>query len=90
MPESMSTTTENVNVEKFHDIVSKILLIDVDKIADDLNRKDIKQWDSMTHLMLITELEDAFEVAFDEDDIPEIQSIGDLKKTLEKYGVNLS
>jgi acyl carrier protein len=72
---------------KLIDILAKVLLIDRNKISDDLSRKRVEGWDSMAHLMLVSEIEAAFEVALSDDDIMEIQTVGDIKKTLKKRGI---
>ncbi len=73
----------------FTEIVSKILLIDESKVVDSLKRADLESWDSMTHLILISELEQNFNITFNDDDIASIASILDLKTTLKKYNVNV-
>jgi acyl carrier protein len=73
--------------EKLKDILAKVLLIDKNKISDDMSRKSVEEWDSMAHLMLVSEIEGAFEVAMSDDDIMEIQTVGDIKKTLKKLGI---
>ena len=79
----MSDSTE----KKLKDILAKILLIDETKISDRMSRKTVKEWDSMAHLMLVSELESAFEVTMDDEDIMEIQTVADIKKTLKKLGI---
>ena len=79
----MSDNTE----KKLKDILAKILLIDETKISDSMFRKNVKEWDSMAHLMLVSELESAFEVTIDDEDIMEIQTVADIKKTLKKLGI---
>jgi len=73
--------------EKLKDILAKVLLIDESKISDGMSRKSVKEWDSMAHLMLVSEIESAFEVTMDDDDIMEIQTVDDIKKTLKKLGI---
>jgi acyl carrier protein len=75
--------------KKLKKILAKVLLIDETKISDEMSRKTVKEWDSMAHLMLVSELESAFEVTMDDDDIMEIQTVTDLKKTLQKLGINV-
>ena len=77
------------NIKKFKTILAKILLIEESKINDELSRKTIKEWDSMTHLMLVSELESAFEITMYDDDIIEIQTIADIKKVLKKLGISI-
>ena len=75
--------------KKMKDILAKVLLIDETKINDEMSRKTVKEWDSMAHLMLVSEIESAFEVTMDDDDIIEIQTVTDLKKTLQKLGITV-
>jgi len=75
--------------EKLKDILTKVLLLDESKISDGMSRKNVEEWDSMAHLMLVSEIESAFEVTMDDDDIMEIQTVGDIKKTLKKLGITI-
>ena len=75
--------------KKLNAILGQVLLIDESKIADDLSRKTVKEWDSMAHLMLVSEIESVFEVTLEDDDILEIQTVADIKKTLQKMGITI-
>ena len=79
----MSDKTE----KKLKNILTKILLIDETEISNGMSRKTVKEWDSMTHLMLVSEIESAFEVTMDDEDIMEIQTVADIKKILKKLGI---
>ncbi len=79
--------TEN-NYEKIIDIVSKILLVDKEEINDKVSRSDFEVWDSMTHLVIISELEQNFDIIFEDDDIAAMNTIADIKTILAKYEVN--
>lgn len=68
-------------------VLSKVLLIDKSKISDEMSRKSVTEWDSMAHLMLVSELESAFDIIIDDDDIVEIQTVADIKKILRKLGI---
>jgi len=78
--------SENTN-KKLKTILAKILLIDESKINDEMSRKTVKEWDSMAHLMLVSELESNFEVTMDDNDIMEIQTVADIKNALKKLGI---
>jgi acyl carrier protein len=75
--------------KKLKNILAKVLLIDESQISDGMSRKTVKEWDSMAHLMLVSELESAFEVTMDDDDIMKIQTVADIKKTLQKLGISV-
>ena len=79
----MSDKTE----KKLKNVLAKILLIDEKEISDSMSRKNLKEWDSMAHLMLVSELESAFKVTLDDEDIMEIQTVADIKKILKKLGI---
>lgn len=72
---------------KLKGILAKVLLIDENMISDDMSRKKVEEWDSMAHLMLVSEIEADFQVAISDDDIMEIQTVGDIRRILKKLGV---
>lgn len=57
------------NKEKYQQIFEEIFNVDDSELNAEFNFKDIGTWDSFTHLTLISELEDAFDVMFESDDI---------------------
>ena len=81
----MSSSTD----KKLKEILAKVLLIDESQISDEMSRKTVKEWDSMAHLMLVSELESAFEVTMEDDDIMEIQTVADIKEILQKLGISV-
>ena len=68
--------------EKLLEILSKVFLLDKDKITDDLRRKDFEPWDSMNHLIIVSEIENEFEIFFEDDEVVELWTVGDIKKVL--------
>ena len=77
----------NMNENRLREIVAKVFLIDESEVNDKMSRKDVEEWDSMGHLMLISEVESAFEVFVADEDITRIKTIGDVKMVLRKLGV---
>ena len=75
--------------QRLKEIASKILLIEQDEISDATSRKDLETWDSMSHLMLVTEIESAFGIMMSDDDVTGIKTFGDIKRVLRRLGVNL-
>ncbi len=70
------------DTERLISIVSQVLLLDIEEISDSLRRKDYEPWDSMAHLILISEIENQFGIFFEDEEIVEIWTVGDLKKVL--------
>ena len=73
----------------FSNAISRILLLNGDEIRDDLPRKEVDDWDSLTHLMLVSELESTFGITLDDEDVMGVECLGDLKAALRKAGVEI-
>jgi len=68
--------------DKLLEILSKVLLLEKEVIKDDLRRKDFEPWDSMAHLVIVSEIENEFEIFFDDEEVVDLWTVGDIKKTL--------
>jgi acyl carrier protein len=68
--------------DKLLEILSKVLLLDKDKITDDLRRKDFEPWDSMAHLVIVSEIENEFEMFFEDEEVVDLWTVGDIKQVL--------
>ena len=74
--------------DKLHEIVAKGLLLDTSKISDALEYNSIPEWDSVAHMTLIADLEDAYDIMLDTDDIIAMSSVGKIREILKKYDVS--
>ena len=76
------------NLEKYNKAFMTAFEIEEDQLAG-LQYQDIEAWDSVGHMQLIAELEDAFDIMMDTDDIIELSSYEKGKEILskEEYGV---
>lgn len=75
------------NEKRLKGIFAKVFLIDEYEINDKLSKKDVEDWDSMGHLMLINEVESTFGVFIDDEDVKKIKTVGDIKEVLRKLGM---
>ena len=66
------------------DILSKVLMVEPDEITDDLRRKDFEPWDSMAHLMIVSEIENQLEIFFEDEEVVDIWTVGDIKNILKQ------
>jgi acyl carrier protein len=73
-----------VDAMKFRDCVIKALQLRADEYRPDLRIGDIDQWDSVAHLDLMSEVERAFGVRFDLDEMTTLTSLPELMSWLEK------
>ena len=75
------------NLERYNKIFMDVLGTDETALNENFTFKDVPQWDSVAHLSLISELEEAFDVMLEADDILHYGSYENGKKILEKYGI---
>lgn len=76
------------NLETFKKIIKSVWSIkNVDEIEDSFGPDQIEAWDSLSHIELVVALEEEFEISIAVQDVSRLYTIGDIKKTLEKYGV---
>ncbi|MBR4379777.1 MAG: acyl carrier protein [Bacteroidaceae bacterium] len=61
------------NIEKYNDIFKKMFNV-TDKELTSLAYKETAEWNSMAHIALVAEIEDAFNLDFDTDDIFQLKS----------------
>tara|TARA_B100000963_G_C22511492_1_gene618578 strand:+ start:495 stop:737 length:243 start_codon:yes stop_codon:yes gene_type:complete len=78
------------NKEKYYKIFEQSLSISKDKINDNLEYNEVPEWDSIGHMTLIADLEEAFQITFETDDIIDFSSFSKGKKILkEKYKIEI-
>lgn len=77
------------NLEKYNQIFVDILGVGHDKLDKDLIYQSVAVWDSVGHMQLIGEIEDAFDIMLDTEDIIDFNSYEKGKEIVEKYGVEL-
>jgi acyl carrier protein len=53
------------------------------KLTDETTADDVDGWESITHMMIITEIEKSFNIKFKLMDLMNMNNIGDLLNTIE-------
>ena len=71
---------------KLAEIFSEVFAMPQDAVKDDLALRDIPQWDSMTHMVLIIRIEETWGIQFDGDEIADLKSVGDAKRMIAAHG----
>ncbi len=74
-------------MKKLKKIIGKVLKVNPNKINGSTTPNDIKSWDSFHGLLLVTELENSYNVKFTMEDIISVKCVGHIKKCLQRYGV---
>lgn len=78
------------NLEKFNKVISDALNIkNTANINDEMGPDEIEDWDSLAHVELVAGLEGQFKINLDVVDISRMYTIGDIKKILKKYSVEI-
>lgn len=76
------------NLEKYNQAFINAFEVSLVELNDHFNFNEIEAWDSMAHLTLIAELEDAFAVIFETDDILHFGGYLNGIEILKRYGIN--
>ena len=77
------------NLEKYNKVFMEVLGVTEEALNEHFTFKDVPQWDSVAHLSLISELEDAFDVMFESEDILHYGSYENGKKILYQMGIDI-
>ena len=75
------------NKDKYDSIFIEVFEIDKADLTDELEYQSIDSWDSVGHMSLMAELEDAFDIMLEMDDIVDFGSYKTGIETMKKYGV---
>lgn len=70
--------------EKVFEIVADCLEKNVSDLTLDTDMDDVEEWDSMRNLMILSRLEDEFDVMIPEDDIFDLGTVGAIVEEIEK------
>jgi acyl carrier protein len=65
-------------VSKLQGIFRNVLESDSFTISDNLTANDVEGWDSLSHMMILSEIEKHFSVKFKFADIRKMKNIGDM------------
>lgn len=65
-------------LEKINQIFKEVLEHDNFQLDPTTTTKDVEGWESSTHMMIISEIEDQFNIEFELDELWTMKNIGDL------------
>ena len=68
--------------EKLNEIFSDVFDEDITVTAETTSA-DIEEWDSLTHITLISEVEDAFDMKFSMKDVLGMKNVGEMADIIE-------
>ena len=68
-------------------IFTEVFSIPERTVNDALALREISTWDSMSHMMLIARVEEAFSIELTGDEIADFRNVGDVREALNRRGV---
>ena len=75
------------NLQTYNNVFINVFHVEASELNEQFTFKDVQRWDSVAHLTLISELEDAFDVFFESEDILHYESYLNGIEILKRYGV---
>ena len=69
------------------DVMHKVFSLPKDSISNESSMENIENWDSLTHLQLVTSIEDAFNIKIDVSEIIDMTSVSAIIGILKNKGV---
>ena len=75
--------TDQVIFEKLNEIFSDVFDEDI-ILTPETTASDIEEWDSLTHITLISEVEDAFGIKFSMKEVLGMQNVGEMVDIIRK------
>ena len=73
--------------QNLQEVISKAFGIPANDITDELEYQSIPEWDSVSHLVLVTELEAAYSITIEMEDVLTMGSVAKIKELLKKYNI---
>ena len=70
--------------EKVFEIVAECLEKNVTDLTLDTDMDDVEEWDSMRNVMILSRLEEEFDIMIPEDDIFDLLTVGAIVEEIEK------
>lgn len=74
---------------KLHEVVARALRVPATSVSDASSPETLKRWDSLHHLELMTEVEEAYGVQFSTADMVRAQSVAKIRELLREKGIDV-
>ena len=76
------------NHDKLYTLLSNVLEIYVSEINFQTSPGNTESWDSFNALVMVTELEEAFNVSFTMEEVQSVKNVEDIIDTLKSYSIS--
>lgn len=76
-------------MKRVKNVLATVLGIPSDTIDDTTSPQTVETWDSYNALMIVSELENVFQVSFTMEEVVSVTCVGDIRSALSKRGILL-
>ncbi len=77
-------------MKKLKSLIANTLQVDEDSLKDETLLETLDNWDSFNSLLLISEVEKAYNITLDINDVMDVKDIKDIKRVIKKHGGNIN
>ena len=70
--------TRNEVFERLNEVFQEVFDDDSIVVSDSTTANDVAGWDSLMHITLVSEVEDAFDIHFEMKDVTKMQNVGEM------------
>jgi len=74
-------------MDKINEILIQTFKLNAEEVAKNLSMKQVNRWDSITHMDLIVNIEEAFGIQISGDDIAEMTTFDSIREIVSKYKI---
>lgn len=74
---------KNEIIEKLTPIFREVLEMSDLVLTDGLSANDVDNWTSLTHMLIMTKIEETFNITFKLKELKKLQNVGDMVTTIE-------
>ena len=78
------------NQKKLYSLLSNVLELELEEINEDTSPENTETWDSFNALVLVTELEETFNVSFTMDEVQSVKNVKDIINALKDHSITFS
>jgi len=78
------------NQKKLYSLLSNVLELELAEINEDTSPENTESWDSFNALVLVTELEETFNVSFTMDEVQSVKNVKDIINALKDHSITFS
>jgi len=70
-------------IDKVKEVVAAVCETTPDNITENTSIGDFAQWDSMGHLAILSQVEEAFDISFEPEEMMDLEDVSDIVKAVD-------